>query len=55
VVLVWEPRPGDTGLPANLRATFPRAELQPPLTLPRQTLGPVRPAIIHYAFVPPRP
>jgi Dolichyl-phosphate-mannose-protein mannosyltransferase len=54
-VLVWEPRPGDTGLPANLRATFPRAELQPPLTLPRQTLRPVRPAIIHYAFVPPQP
>jgi hypothetical protein len=54
-VLVWEPRPGDTRLPENLRATFPRAELQPPLALPRQTLRTVTPAIVHYAFVPPRP
>jgi hypothetical protein len=53
--LVWEPRPGDTRLPENLRATFPRAELQPPLALPRQTLRTVTPAIVHYAFVPPRP
>ncbi len=54
-VLVWAPPPGEARLPENLRATFPRAELQPPLTLARQTLAPVRPAIIHYAFVPPQP
>jgi hypothetical protein len=54
-VLVWMPRPGDTGLPANLRRNFPGAELQPPLVLPLQTLRPVSPAVIHYAFVLPRP
>ena len=54
-VLVWQAPPGASGLPGDLRATFPRAELQPPLALPRQTLRPVRPTIIHYAFVPPRP
>ena len=54
-VLAWEARPGDDALPDNLRATFPRAELQPPLVLPRRTLRPVTPAVIHYAFVPPRP
>jgi hypothetical protein len=54
-VLVWEPWPGETGLPENLRATFPRAELQPPLVLPRKMLARVKPAVIHYAFVPPQP
>jgi len=54
-VLVWQPAPGASGLPANIRATFPRAELQPPLTLPRQTLHAVSPDIVHYAFVPPLP
>jgi hypothetical protein len=52
-VFVWEPRPGDSSLPDNIRATFPRAELQPPLALPRQTLRPVTPAVVHYAFVAP--
>jgi len=54
-VLAWEARPGDDALPENLRATFPRAELQPPLKLPRQTLRAVSPAIVHYAIVPPQP
>ena len=54
-VLVWQPRPGETGLPANLRATFPRAELQPPLVLPRQTLHPRSPVVVVYAFVWPNP
>jgi hypothetical protein len=53
-VLLWEAPPGVHALPANIRATFPRAELQPPLVLPRQTLRPVSPAIIHYAVVWPR-
>jgi hypothetical protein len=38
-----------------LRATFGDLRPEPPLTLPRQTLAPVRPALIYYAFVPPRP
>ena len=54
-ILVWLPRPGDTGLPDNIRATFPRAELQPPLVLPRRTLRPVTPETIHFAIVPPQP
>jgi Dolichyl-phosphate-mannose-protein mannosyltransferase len=54
-ILVWQPRPGDTGLPDNIRATFPRAELQPPLVLPRWALRPVTPEMIHYAIVPPQP
>jgi Dolichyl-phosphate-mannose-protein mannosyltransferase len=53
-VLVWQPPPGLVGLPENLRATFPGAELQPPLALPRQTLYPRPPEIIGYAFFPPR-
>jgi Dolichyl-phosphate-mannose-protein mannosyltransferase len=52
-VLVWQPQPGATGLPDNLRTTFPRAELQPPLILPRQTLRPVGPDVVAYAFVLP--
>jgi hypothetical protein len=54
-VLAWEAAPGDDRFPENLRLTFPGAELQPPLILPRQTLHPVRPVIVHYAIVPPRP
>ncbi|MFL4981550.1 MAG: hypothetical protein ACJ8FV_24020, partial [Xanthobacteraceae bacterium] len=54
-VLAWEAPPGANSLPENIRGTFPRAELQPPLILPRRTLFPVSPAVIHYAVVPPRP
>ncbi|HSF03260.1 MAG TPA: hypothetical protein VLA62_09625, partial [Solirubrobacterales bacterium] len=54
-VLIWQPSSGETGLPANLRATFPRAELQPPLVLPRQTLHPRRPVVVAYAFLWPTP
>jgi hypothetical protein len=54
-VLAWEAPPADNALPENLRLTFPRAELQPPLVLPRRTLFAVAPAVIHYAVVPPRP
>jgi 4-amino-4-deoxy-L-arabinose transferase-like glycosyltransferase len=50
-VLLWE---GPDEMPAGLKATFPRAELQPPLTLPRQTLYPRRPATVSYAIVPPQ-
>jgi hypothetical protein len=50
-VLLWE-GPGE--MLANLKATFPRAELQPPLTLPRHTLYPRSPATVNYAIVPPQ-
>jgi hypothetical protein len=52
IVLLWE---GFEGLPADIKATFPRAELQPPLTLPRQTLYPRTPATVNFALVRPRP
>ena len=54
-VLVWQPSPGETGLPANLRATFPDAELQPALVLPRQTLHARSPVAVAYAFLWPKP
>ena len=51
-VLVWE---GDNpGLDA-WRSTFGSLDTQPTLVLPRQTLHPVQPARINYAFVPPQP
>jgi len=50
-VLIWE---GD-GVPGNLTSGFPGAELQPPLTLRRQTLYPRKPAVISWAVVLPRP
>jgi hypothetical protein len=52
IVLLWE---GFDGLPADLKAAFPRAELQPPLTLPRQTLAGRKPATVNIAWVRPRP
>lgn len=54
-VLVWEHKGGSVELPEEQRARFPRAEMQPLLILPRQTLHPVQPAVIAYAFVPPLP
>jgi hypothetical protein len=54
-VLTWQTPPGVDELPENIRATFPRAELQAPLILPRHTLHPVKPAIVHYAIMPPLP
>ncbi len=54
-VLVWQPASPGPELPENIRRAFPRAALQPPLTLPRQALGPRRGDVVHYAIVPPRP
>ena len=51
-VLVWQPQ--EKGLPENIRRQFPRAELQPPLTLARHTLYPRRGELVYYAFIPPR-
>jgi hypothetical protein len=52
-VLVWQPPPGHSGLPDNVRTLFPQAELQPPLVLPRQTLLVRQPVTVLYAFVMP--
>ena len=30
-------------------------QMQPPLTLPRHTLYPRTPAVVHFAIVPPQP
>ena len=51
-VLVWQA--ATAALPESLLITFPRAQMQPPLVLPRQTLYPRAPEIIYYAFVLPR-
>jgi hypothetical protein len=54
-VFLWEAPDELPGLPDNIRARFPRAELQAPLVLPRQTLTPRSPAVVHYAIMRPRP
>ncbi len=54
-VLLWQPPDDRRALPENIRRAFPRAELQPPLTVPRHTLYPRPPELVFYAFVPPRP
>jgi hypothetical protein len=54
-VLVWEQGPGEPDFPAATRAHFPNAEVQPLLTLPRQTVRAVTPTMIGYAFVRPEP
>jgi hypothetical protein len=53
-VLVWLPAPGVTSLPDRLATTFPGAELQPPLVLPRLTVRAWQPVTVHYAFWLPR-
>jgi hypothetical protein len=52
-VLMWE-WGFSPDLPENLKNTFPQAELQEPLVLPRQTLYPRAPFKISYALVRPR-
>jgi hypothetical protein len=54
-VFVWEQVGADPSLPPDLQQAFPRAELQPPLVLPRQTRLPRRPVVVNYAFLPPKP
>ena len=49
-LLLWQ---GHPALPAALKARFPRAKLQTPLTLPQRTIVPNDPAVIHYAILPP--
>jgi 4-amino-4-deoxy-L-arabinose transferase-like glycosyltransferase len=54
-VLLWQPPSDQKELPENIRRSFPDAELQPPLLIPRQTLVPRREDLVFYAFVRPRP
>ncbi len=54
-VFVWEQASTAPTMPDGLRARFPRAEALPPLILPLQSRSPLRPAIIGYAILPPRP
>ncbi len=55
-VLVWQPRESERDLlPDNIKRAFPRAELQPALMLPRQTLSPGHRDLVQYAIIPPRP
>jgi hypothetical protein len=56
VVLLWQPPDNETPMPENIRRAFPRAEMQPPLFLPRRTLfRSSQQDLVHYAIVPPRP
>jgi hypothetical protein len=54
-VLVWEDGQADEARIAAWRAAFPGFDLQPALTLPRQTLRPTHPARVYMAIVPPAP
>jgi 4-amino-4-deoxy-L-arabinose transferase-like glycosyltransferase len=54
-VLVWQPGNLAEALPDNIKRAFPRAELQPLLMLPRQTLGRPRRDPVRYAIIPPLP
>ncbi len=51
-VLLWQ---GPATMPASLAARFPRAQMQPALTLPQLTLVPNSPVVVQYAILPPRP
>jgi hypothetical protein len=53
-VLIWEEGHTDARLD-DWRKAFSDFELQPTLVLARQTLHPVKPARVVFAFVPPRP
>ncbi|MBX9777406.1 MAG: glycosyltransferase family 39 protein [Xanthobacteraceae bacterium] len=55
VVLIWQPPDYKQEIPENIRRAFPRAELQPPLFLPRRTLFRRYQDLVHYVFVPPQP
>jgi len=56
-VIVWEDGQLDAAAMAQLRRDYPGLDVQAPLTLPRQTFvgHDLKPARVHYAFVPPRP
>jgi len=56
-VIVWEDGQLDAAAMAQLRRDYPGLDVQAPLSLPRQTFvgHDLKPARVHYAFVPPRP
>jgi hypothetical protein len=53
-VFVWEQETTDPFVPAHLRETFSRLEMQPPIALARQNRFSRAPEIIGYAVVPPQ-
>jgi hypothetical protein len=53
-VLIWQPPDEKLEIPENISRAFPRAELQPPLFLPRRTLFRNAQDPVHYVFIPPR-
>jgi hypothetical protein len=53
-VLIWQPPDNKLEIPENISRAFPRAELQPPLFLPRRTLFRNAQDPVHYVFIPPR-
>jgi len=56
-VIVWEDGQLDANAMAQLRRDYPGLDVQEPLSLPRQTFvgHDLKPARVHFAFVPPRP
>jgi hypothetical protein len=54
-LLVWEDGQASDAQIAQWRAAFPGFDLQPALTLARQTIRPTHPVRVHVAIVPPRP
>ena len=57
-VLVWQDGQIDAAALAQLRIDYPGLDVQPPLTLSRQSFvarESLRPERVHYAIVPPRP
>ena len=53
-VIVWLKRTANDPPPTNLATSFPNAEVQPTLSLKRQTWAPVVPVLVGYAFQMPR-
>ncbi|MBX9847193.1 MAG: glycosyltransferase family 39 protein [Xanthobacteraceae bacterium] len=54
-VFVWQQHPLPDAVASALKANFPAVEFQTPLTLPRQTLYPRKPAVVGYAVLAPNP
>jgi hypothetical protein len=56
-VIVWEDGQLDANAMAQLRRDYPGLDVQEPLSLPRQTFvgHDLKPARVHFGFVPPRP
>lgn len=55
VVIAWQQGGPATELPADIKAAYPAAQLQPSLVLPQKGLFTHRQVTVSYAFVPPAP